>query len=168
VDGHGQHRDTVPLGEAQAGIAAADGRLEGALEGPEGQFEVDGVVGFGRLDVVVVKDEVDREGAGAVRLSDRVAGVKSKKDVRPYLRSRVGDHGEADRVVVEAHPRDLLERVERCRELWGTEIVSRNLVGDAMSGLLENVLTFLRSVLKRILATRSSHVLLWPSWIADR
>jgi hypothetical protein len=37
------------------------------LEGAEGQFEVDGVVGFGGLDVVVVKDEVDREGANMVR-----------------------------------------------------------------------------------------------------
>ena len=42
--------------------------------------------------------------------------------------------------------------------------MSQSLVGDAMRGLLEKVLTFLRSVLKRILATPSSHVLLWPTW----
>ena len=64
VDCHGQHWDAIPFGEPQAGIAATDGRLESALQGSEGKFEVDGVVGFSGLDVVVVEDQVDRERAG--------------------------------------------------------------------------------------------------------
>ena len=63
VDGQRQHRDAVPLGQAHVGIAAADGRLEGALQRGERQLEVDGVVGLGRLDVVVVEDQVNRERA---------------------------------------------------------------------------------------------------------
>jgi hypothetical protein len=93
VDGHGEHGDAVTLGQAEAGVVAAGGGAQGALKRPEGQLEVDGVVGLGGLQVVVVEDEVDRERG-------------------PDLRARVGDDGEADRVIVEADPGDLFEGVE--------------------------------------------------------
>lgn len=62
-DGHGEHGDAVLLGEAEGGGDAVEGGLEGALEGLQREFEVDGVGGFGGLDVVVVEDEVHGEGA---------------------------------------------------------------------------------------------------------
>lgn len=37
-------------------MVAADGGFEGPLEGAEGELEVDCVVGFGGLEVIVVED----------------------------------------------------------------------------------------------------------------
>lgn len=117
-------------------MVAAGGGAQGALEGPEGQLEVDGVVGLGGLQVVVVEDEVDREGG-------------------PDLGARVGDDGEADRVIVEADPGDLFEGVEGGDEFWGavvSEKKGRKGGWDGMGGvgLLEKVRIFRRSVLNRI------------------
>lgn len=63
VDGHGEHGDAVLLGQAQGGVVAVDGRLEGALERIEGQLEVDGIGGLSGLDVVVGEDAVHGEGS---------------------------------------------------------------------------------------------------------
>lgn len=63
VDRHGEHGDAVFLGQAQGGVVAVDGGLEGALERVEGQLEVDGVGGLGGLDLVVGEDEVHGEGS---------------------------------------------------------------------------------------------------------
>lgn len=56
VDRHGQHGDAVAFRKAEVGVVAAHGGFEGPLEGVEGEFEIDGVVGFVGLEVVVLKD----------------------------------------------------------------------------------------------------------------
>lgn len=47
----------------------------------------------------------------------RVCTRKRGEDSRPDLGSRLGDDGEASRVIVEANPGDLLERIEGADEL---------------------------------------------------
>ncbi len=70
---------------------------------------------------------------------------------RPDLGPRVGDHGEAGHVIVEPHPGNLLQRVERRRQLW-EEVVSRaSLPRSGTRHELEKVRMFLSSVLNRIL-----------------
>lgn len=56
VDGHGEKGDAVALGEAEVGMVAADGGFEGSLERTEGELEIDCVVVFGGLEVVVIED----------------------------------------------------------------------------------------------------------------
>lgn len=43
---------------------------------------------------------------------------RRRRHSRPHLGPRVRNHGEADRVIVEAHPRDLLERAQRGRQFF--------------------------------------------------
>ena len=68
------------------------------MEWAERELEVYGVVRLGRLNVVTVKDEVDRERG-------------------PDLRPGVGNNREADCVIVEANPSNLFERVQSGNKL---------------------------------------------------
>lgn len=57
-DCHGEDGDALLLGEAQGGGDAVLGGLEGAVEGLEGELEIDCVAGLGGLDGAVFKEEV--------------------------------------------------------------------------------------------------------------
>lgn len=77
------------------------------MEGWEGEFEVDGVVGDGGLDSVVFEDGVDGKGAEDFQWDGEREGSRS---LRPYLGPCFGNYGEADVVIVEADPGDFSER----------------------------------------------------------
>jgi hypothetical protein len=116
-DGKRQHWHSILLCEADRGRCRVYCRLQSAVEGWEGQLQINGVVRRGRLDSIVLKDGFYGQRPWHFLASRLRRSYNYPHHLRPYLSAGLWDDGEADAVVVKAHPGDLAQRRQRSREL---------------------------------------------------